>query len=113
MTVHRATCSCSVELYKLWYTWADFFAKLGYFAGFFFNILFAGRNSEAAMGGAGVGEYNMISMKITELRTTLSRIFSKIGISEGFSLYNIGRGILNSISKSRWSPKGTHFVLGN
>jgi hypothetical protein len=24
MKVHSATCSCSVELYKLWYTLADF-----------------------------------------------------------------------------------------
>jgi hypothetical protein len=62
-----------------------FFAKLGYFAGFFY-ILFAGRISEAAMGGAGVGGYNMINMTITELRTALSRIFPKIGISAGFSL---------------------------
>ena len=41
------------------------------------------------MGGAGVGGYNMINMTITELRTALSRIYSKIGISAGFSLYNI------------------------
>jgi hypothetical protein len=25
MNVHSATCSCSVELNKLWYTLADFF----------------------------------------------------------------------------------------
>jgi hypothetical protein len=25
MNVHSATCSCSVELYKQWYTLADFF----------------------------------------------------------------------------------------
>ncbi len=55
----------------------------------FSYILFAGRISEAAMGGAGVGGYNMINMTVTELRTALSRIFSKIGISAGFSLYNI------------------------
>jgi hypothetical protein len=24
MNVHSATCSCSVELYRLWYTLADF-----------------------------------------------------------------------------------------
>ncbi len=24
MNVHSATCSCSVELYKLWYTLGDF-----------------------------------------------------------------------------------------
>ena len=31
---HSATSSCSIELYKLWYTFAVFFAILGYFAGF-------------------------------------------------------------------------------
>ena len=55
----------------------------------FFYILFAGRISEAAMGGAGVGGYYMINMTITELCTALSRFFSKIEISAGFSLYNI------------------------
>jgi hypothetical protein len=39
MNVHRATCSCSVELYKQWFTLADFFAKLGYFAGFSLHII--------------------------------------------------------------------------
>ncbi len=34
MNVHSATCSYSVELYKLWYTLADFFPKLVHFAGF-------------------------------------------------------------------------------
>jgi len=34
MNVRSAICSCSVELYKQWYTLADFFAKLGHFAGF-------------------------------------------------------------------------------
>ncbi len=65
-----------------------FFAKLGHFAGFFY-ILFAGRISESAMGGEEVRGYNMINMKITELRSALSRIFSKIRISAGYSLYNI------------------------
>ena len=31
----------------------------------------------------------MINMTMTELRTALSRTFSEIGISAGFSLYNI------------------------
>ncbi len=88
MTVHRATCSCSVELCKQWYTLADFLPNWDISRGFFY-ILFAGRISEAAMGGSGVGGYNMINMTITELRSALSRIFSKNGISAGFSLYNI------------------------
>ncbi len=69
MNVHRATCSCSVELYKQWFTLADFF-QTGIFAGFSlyiidiagytpilgffavcFYLLFAGKISEAAMYG--------------------------------------------------------------
>ncbi len=38
------------------------------------------------MGGAGVGGYNMLKMTITELRTALSWIFSKIGISAGCNI---------------------------
>ena len=54
MNVHRATCSCSVELYKQWFTLTDFFAKLGYFAGFSMYIsIFVRRISEAAMKGVG------------------------------------------------------------
>jgi hypothetical protein len=34
MQVHSATCSCSVELYKQWYTLADFLPT-GTFPGFF------------------------------------------------------------------------------
>ena len=56
MKAHRATCSCSVELYKQWFTLADF-CQTGIFRGVFVCILFAGRISEAAMGGAGVGGY--------------------------------------------------------
>jgi hypothetical protein len=37
MNIQSATCSCSVELYKLWYTLVDFFAKLRHFAGFSLN----------------------------------------------------------------------------
>jgi hypothetical protein len=58
---------------------ADFLPNWDISRGFFY-ILFAGRISEAAMGG-GVGGYNMINMTITELRTALYRIFSKIEIS--------------------------------
>ncbi len=48
MNVHSATCSCSVELYKQWYTFADFFPN-GNFAGFSLHIInFAARISEAA-----------------------------------------------------------------
>jgi hypothetical protein len=49
MNVHSATCSCSVELYKLWYTLADFFPT-GIFAGFSLHIInLAIRTSAAAM----------------------------------------------------------------
>jgi hypothetical protein len=51
MNVHSATCSCSVELYKLWYTLADFLPNWN-FRGVFFTytvINFAVRISAAAM----------------------------------------------------------------
>jgi hypothetical protein len=55
MNVHRATCSCSVEPYKQWFTLADFFPNWD-FRGVFVTytvINFAVRISEAAMKGAG------------------------------------------------------------
>jgi hypothetical protein len=89
MNVLSATCSCSVELYKQWFTLADFLpnwdnsrgflinnagrisetamqwegrGKLYFLRGFFF-ILFAERISEAAMGRAGVWGHNMKETK--------------------------------------------------
>ncbi len=81
MNVHRATYSCSVELYKQGYTFADFLSnwdisrgfsfilyvidiagytpKLCFYCvrGFFlYSILFAGKISKAAMCGAEVGD---------------------------------------------------------
>ena len=51
MNVHTATCSFSVELYKQWYTLADFFPNCN-FRGVFLHIInFAVRISEAAMKG--------------------------------------------------------------
>jgi hypothetical protein len=51
-----------------------FFPKLELSWGFLY-ILFTVRISEAAMGGAGVAEYNMINMKITELYRTFTDFF--------------------------------------
>jgi hypothetical protein len=48
MNVHSATCSCSVELYKPWYTLADFLPN------WHFRRVFSISNNAAAMGGAGV-----------------------------------------------------------
>ncbi len=59
MKVHSATCSCSIELYKQWYTLAEFLPNWDISRVFFF-ILFAGRISEAAMGGARVGVHSVI-----------------------------------------------------
>jgi hypothetical protein len=86
MNVHSATCSCSVELYKLWCTLADFLPNCDISR--FFYILFAGRDSEAVVGRGRVGGHNLINMTIIELYA-LSRICSKTGIFAGFSLYNI------------------------
>jgi hypothetical protein len=50
--VHSATCRCSVELYKQWFSLADFFAKRGQFAGFsLHNINPAVRISAAVIAG--------------------------------------------------------------
>ena len=38
MNVHSATCSCSVELHKLWYTLADFLHKLEFSRGFLYIL---------------------------------------------------------------------------
>jgi hypothetical protein len=53
MNVHSATCSWSVELYKQWYTLADFFTKLEFSRGFLYVciIYIAGRISAAVMAG--------------------------------------------------------------
>ena len=60
--------------------------------GFFYTVYYLPEGSaKLQWAGRGSGDmYNMmINMTITELHTALSRIFSKIGISAGFSLYNI------------------------
>jgi hypothetical protein len=77
MNVHSATCSCYVELYKQWSTFADFFptpavamlnyissgillrifSQTGIFAGFSLHIInFAVRISEAATDRGQEGE---------------------------------------------------------
>ncbi len=69
MQVHSATCSCSVELYKLRYTLVDLLPNWnfrGVFSTYRYLIYIAGRISAAAMAGyilffslAGpVGDYN-------------------------------------------------------
>ncbi len=51
MNVYSATCSCSVELYKQWFTLAEFFPKLGFSRVSLQIINFAVRISAAAMAG--------------------------------------------------------------
>jgi hypothetical protein len=53
MTVHRATCSCSVALVYF----GGFFAKLGYFAGFSLNIINLAVSISAATVYDGGGQY--------------------------------------------------------
>ena len=55
MNVHRATCSCSVKLYKQWFTLVDFLPNWDISRGFsvLYIINFPVRISEAAIGGAG------------------------------------------------------------
>jgi hypothetical protein len=64
-----------------------FFAKMGCFAGFFLYIICRKDQQSCDGWGKGWGTFsNMMSC------TALSRIFSKPGISTGFSLYNIFTG---------------------
>ncbi len=49
MYVHSATWSCSVELYKQWYTLAEFLPNCNFRGVFFEYYYFAVRISEAAM----------------------------------------------------------------
>ena len=46
MNVHSATCSCSVELYKLWYTLADFLPNWDISRGFLLLPLFCQRSCD-------------------------------------------------------------------
>ncbi len=45
MTVHRATCSCSVELYKQWFTLADFLQNWDISRGFLYLSLISSEGS--------------------------------------------------------------------
>jgi hypothetical protein len=51
MNDHSATCSCSVELYKQWFTLADFFPNWDFPGVFSKYHYFVVRVSEAAMCG--------------------------------------------------------------
>jgi hypothetical protein len=51
MNVHSATSSCSIELYKQWYTLADFLANCHFRGVFSTYHYFVVRISEAAMCG--------------------------------------------------------------
>jgi hypothetical protein len=56
MNVHSATCSCSVELYKQWFTLADFFPKLEFSRGFLSAAVMAGDIIFFCLAGP-VGDY--------------------------------------------------------
>ncbi len=47
MTVHSATFSCSIELYKLWYTLADFFPNWDISRGFLLLPLFCRKDQRS------------------------------------------------------------------
>jgi hypothetical protein len=106
MLVHSATCSCSIELYKLSYTLADFFAKLGHFAGFSLLIIdFPVRISEAAMGGVGdIIIHNLgAQLKDTPSYCDFSPVFFYILFAVRISEAAMGGGsgdiILNSLGR--------------
>ena len=47
MNVHSATCSCSVELYELWYTLADFLPNWDISRGFLLFPLFCRKDQRS------------------------------------------------------------------
>ena len=47
MKVHSATCSCSVELYKLWYALADFLSNWDISRGFLLLPLFCRKDQRS------------------------------------------------------------------
>ncbi len=93
MNVHRATSSCSVELYKQWFTLADFLPNWDISRGFLY-ILFTERNSATAIAGdiiflslAGqVGDYTEVHTVIFSLEffyILFAGIISKAAIVGG------------------------------
>ena len=88
MNVHRATCSCSVELYKQWFTLADF-CQTGIFRGVFSVYYLPEGSAKLRWAGQGSGDILYSNMMSCPAH---SRIFSKTGIYMGFSLYNIFTG---------------------
>ena len=83
MNVHSATCSCSVELYKQWFTLADFFPKLGFLRGFLSAAVMAGDIIFFCLAGP-LGDY-------TGAHTVIFRgVFPLYYSPEGRALYFLG-----------------------
>jgi hypothetical protein len=66
MHVHRATCSCSVELYKLWYTFADFYPNWN------FHGVFSTYTYTAKLRWAGAGNRFLGSLKGLQIRALVA-----------------------------------------
>jgi hypothetical protein len=79
MNVHSAACSCSVELYKLWYTLADFLPNWDISRGFLYISLIS-------------SQYCLVECIVAQESTTLTRNISKTGIYP----YNINFAERNS-----------------
>ncbi len=132
MNVHSATCSCSVELYKLWFIWRIFFPNWD-FRGVFFtyhyshlavristammagDIIFLGCRTayKGAMDGARGGEYY-----ISKPLWCSGKIFASGSPSSGlkkrepFCFWKF-RGVLSEGSaKLRWVGRVAHLGRG-
>ena len=71
MKAHRATCSCSVELYKQWFTLADF-CQTGIFRGVFSVYYLPEGSAKLRWAGQGSGDILYSNMMSCPAR---SRIF--------------------------------------
>jgi hypothetical protein len=53
MNVHSATCSCSIDLDKLWYTLVDFLPNRDILRGFLYISLFCRKDQQSCNGRGG------------------------------------------------------------
>ena len=115
MNVHSATCSCSIELYKQWFTLADFFPKLEFSRGFLSAAVMAGDIIFFCLAGP-LGDYTgahtvilrwLFSIYYSPEKTEKLRWAGRVGGGggnivffsvpnsfEGFDGWGEGRGIL-------------------
>jgi hypothetical protein len=97
MKVHSATCSCSVEPYKLWYTLADFLPNWGISRGFLYVciIYIAGRIRAAVRAGDINFLVSLVQWEITRgAHTVIFRLRGCGGWGEGLGILYIKASVV-------------------